>query len=128
MTQKNTVLVVEDNDFVRMQIVSFLKDTPYPVREASGGEDALDIMAADPTVGLAIVDVRMEPVGGFAFIKALRGRNMTTPVILVTGDQTPDLLEQAGKVGVAAVLMKPVQKDRLVKTVTKTLDNARRAE
>lgn len=128
MSQKNTVLVVEDNDFVRMQIVSFLKEASYEVVQASGGEDALDIMASNNDVGLAIVDVRMEPVGGFAFIKALRGRNMMTPVILVTGDQTPDLLEQAGKVGVAAVLMKPVNKDRLVKTVTKTMQSARRAE
>lgn len=127
MPDKNTVLVVEDNDFVRMQIVSFLKDASYDVVQASGGEDALDIMASNADVGLAIVDVRMEPVGGFAFIKALRGRNMMTPVILVTGDQTPDLLEQAGKVGVAAVLMKPVNKERLVKTVTKTMENARRA-
>ena len=128
MSQKNTVLVVEDNDFVRMQIVSFLKEAAYEVVQASGGEDALDIMVSNTDVGLAIVDVRMEPVGGFAFIKALRGRNMMTPVILVTGDQTPDLLEQAGKVGVAAVLMKPVNKDRLVKTVTKTMQSARRAE
>ncbi len=128
MSQKNTVLVVEDNDFVRMQIVSFLKDASYAIVEASGGEDALDIMVSNADVGLAIVDVRMEPVGGFAFIKALRGRNMMTPVILVTGDETPDLLEQAGKVGVAAVLMKPVNKDRLIKTVTKTFENARRAE
>ena len=128
MTEKNIVLVVEDNDFVRMQIVRFLTDADYNVVEAAGGEDALDIMVSNPAVGLAIVDVRMEPVGGFAFIKALRGRNMTTPVILVTGDQTPDLLEQAGKVGVAAVLMKPVQKERLVKTVMKTMQNVRRAE
>jgi len=127
MSQKNTVLVVEDNDFVRMQIVSFLKEAAYEVVQASGGEDALDIMVSNDQIGLAIVDVRMEPVGGFAFIKALRGRNMMTPVILVTGDETPDLLEQAGKVGVAAVLMKPVNKDRLVKTVTKTMESARRA-
>jgi FixJ family two-component response regulator len=43
------------------------------------------------------------------------------PVILVTGDDTADLLEQAGKYGVAAVLMKPVEKERLVRTVERTL-------
>lgn len=128
MPPKNTILIVEDNDFVRMQIVAFLQGEPYTVLQASGGEQALDMMATDNDIGLAIVDVRMEPVGGFAFIKALRGRNMATPVILVTGDQTPDILEQSGKLGVAAVLMKPVQKERLVKTVAKTMENARRAE
>lgn len=108
--------------------MSVLKGASFPVREAADGEAGLDIMADDESIGLAIVDVRMEPVGGFAFIKALRGRDMATPVILVTGDQTPDLLEQAGKVGVVAVLMKPVQKERLLMVVRKTMDNARRTE
>ena len=48
------------------------------------------------------------------------------PVILVTGDQTPDLLERSGQLGVSAVLMKPVEKDRLVKTVTRTIASSKR--
>ena len=47
-------------------------------------------------------------------------------MILVTGDQTPDLLEKAGQLGVAAVLMKPVQKERLVKTVERTIEKSKR--
>ncbi len=125
MNKGNLVLVVEDNDFVRMQIVTYLTEAGFGILEASEGEAALDHMAND-NIALAIVDVRMEPVGGFEFIKAIRGRDIETPVILVTGDQTPDLLEQAGKWGVSAVLMKPVQKERLLKTVTRTIENSKR--
>lgn len=125
MDKQNLVLVVEDNDFVRMQIVTYLKEAGYGILEASEGEAALDHMAND-NIDLAIVDVRMEPVGGFEFVKAIRGRNIETPVILVTGDQTPDILERAGQWGVAAVLMKPVQKERLLKTVTRTIENSKR--
>jgi len=46
-------------------------------------------------------------------------------VILVTGDQSSDLLEQAGHWKVAAVLMKPVQKDRLLTMVGRILDLGR---
>lgn len=126
MSAASKVLIVEDNDFVRMQMVKYLSDEGYSVLQASGGEDALDEMASDDTIDLAIVDVRMEPVGGFAFIRAIRGRDLMTPVILVTGDQTPDLLEQAGQCGVSAVLMKPVEKDRLLKTVMKTIERSKR--
>ena len=126
MSEKNTVLVVEDNDFVRMQIVSYLKAANFAILEASEGDAALDLMGSNDNITLAIVDVRMEPVGGFEFIRILRSREIKTPVILVTGDQTPDLLEQAGKLGVSAVLMKPVEKDRLVKTVERTLQTMRR--
>jgi DNA-binding NtrC family response regulator len=121
MPDRKTVLIVEDNDFVRMQIASYLKEADYATLEAREGEAALDAMKANPGIDLAIVDVRMEPVGGFEFVKDIRSREIQTPVILVTGDQTSDILEQAGKLGVSAVLMKPIEKKRLVGTVDRTL-------
>jgi DNA-binding NarL/FixJ family response regulator len=54
-------------------------------------------------------------------MRALVAEDNKTPVILVTGDQSPELLSDASRLGVAAVLMKPVQRDRLVKTVQRTL-------
>jgi DNA-binding NtrC family response regulator len=125
MTDKKKILVVEDNDFVRMQIVKFLAEAGFEITETKDGRDALEKIGKD--TDMAIVDVRMEPIDGFEFIKAIRGRNMQTPVILVTGDHNPDLLSEAGKWGVAAVLMKPVQRDRLVKTVTRTIQTKARA-
>lgn len=120
------ILVVEDNDFVRMQIVKYLRDAAFETIEAVSGDEAIDRIMSNQGIDLAIVDVRMEPVGGFEFIRAVRGQDIATPVILVTGDQTPDLLERAGQCGVSAVLMKPVEKDRLLKTVTRTISASRR--
>jgi AmiR/NasT family two-component response regulator len=48
------------------------------------------------------------------------------PVILVTGDQNTDLLEQANMWGVGAVLMKPVEKERLIKTATRIIASSER--
>lgn len=124
MPERPKVLVVEDNDFVRMQIVSHLKGAGYDTQEASDGDLALNAIEDDSNIELAIVDVRMDPMGGFEFIKILRDNDNKLPVILVTGDDTADLLEQAGKYGVAAVLMKPVEKERLVRTVERTLSAA----
>lgn len=126
MSESGIVLVVEDNDFVRMQIVNYLGAEGYKTLEASEGEAALDHVASNDDIDLAIVDVRMEPMGGFEFIKAIRGRDVKVPVVLVTGDRTPDLLERATRWGVSAVLMKPVEKDRLVKTVLKTIEISKR--
>lgn len=106
---------------MRMQIVSHLKGAGYDICEATDGDGALDRLDANSDIGLSIVDVRMDPMGGFEFIKILRDNDNKMPVILVTGDDTADLLEQAGKYGVAAVLMKPVEKERLVRTVERTL-------
>ncbi len=119
MGNKSKVLVVEDNDFVRMQICTFIKDAGLDTVEATDGEKALELLDSD--IGLAVVDVRMEPMGGFEFISVLRAGDIKTPVILATGDDNPDLLSEASKYGVVAVLKKPVQKDRLIKIISKVL-------
>ncbi len=97
----------------------FLSDEGHTLIECSDGQEALDKM--DKEIALAIVDVRMEPLDGFEFIRSIRGSDYDAPVILVTGDQNPDLLNEAAKWSVAAILMKPVQKDRLIQTVARTL-------
>ena len=112
---KKKILIVEDNDFVRMQIVRYLREDHYDTAEARDGNEALTMMGAD--IDVAIVDVRMEPMGGLDFVRRLRGDEIDTPVIFVTGDQNSDLLEQASKWGVGAVLIKPVMKDRLIVAV-----------
>lgn len=128
MADTNKILVVEDNDFVRMQIVRYLSDAGHEITEASHGDQAIDVMKTQ-AIDMAIVDVRMEPVDGFGFIKSIRGMDMDTPVILVTGDNNPDLLDQARTWGVGSVLIKPVQKERLLKAVERTIEiyNRKRA-
>ncbi|MEM9468980.1 MAG: response regulator [Pseudomonadota bacterium] len=117
----HTILVVEDNDFVRMQIVKFLDDAGYNIIEAVQGGEAIEKIAANEnSISMAVVDLRMQPIDGFEFIRSIRGKNLQIPVILVTGDSSPDILEQANTWDVGAVLKKPVEKDRLLKTVERT--------
>lgn len=120
MTQPNTVLVLEDNDFVRMQIVKFLRDADYNVVEASSVSEGFEALQGGDVV-CALVDVRMEPEDGFSFIQKIRANELNVAVILVTGDQNHDILSKASQLGVPSVLMKPVDKNRLVKMVERTI-------
>lgn len=124
MSQGEKILIVEDNDFVRMQVVSYLQDAGYEVVEAINGAVGLTMIASD--LSLIIVDVRMAPIDGFEFIKAVRGRNTTLPLILVTGDQNPDLLNEASKWSVSAVLMKPVQRERLISMAERAISKVKK--
>ena len=120
MSEEKTILIAEDNDFVRMQIVQYLSGESYKTLEATDGNQALEVMNND-NVDMAIVDVRMEPMGGFDFVRNIRARDVDTPVVFVTGDNDPSLLSQSSEWDVGAVLIKPVQKDRLISTVQRLL-------
>ena len=120
MEKKKKILVVEDNNFVRMQISTFLQEDGYDVVEATNGDQALTYLGDN--VCMAVVDVRMEPMGGFEFISFMQEDGYDIPVILVTGDQSHDLLSKAGQYGVSTVLLKPVQKDRLLSMTQRLME------
>lgn len=125
MPQTKKILVVEDNDFVRMQIVRYLTDAGYEIVEATDGSTGQAEL--NSSIGLIILDIRMSPIDGFEFIKMVRGRDTKLPMIMVTGDQNPDILNEASKWNISAVLMKPVHKERLIKMVERALGRVEKA-
>jgi DNA-binding NtrC family response regulator len=127
LSEKKAILVVEDNEFVRLQIVNYMQSADYDAFQAGDADAGMDMLRAHKDeIVMALVDVRMEPKGGFAFVRMALSEGFDLPVAFVTGDETPDILEQAGKLGVGAVLMKPVEKDRLIKTVARTIEMHKR--
>jgi len=120
------ILVVEDNDFVRMQIVKFLRDGDHEVVEASNAPDALSqVEKNEDSIQLVLVDIRMEPEDGFDFLNKLKAKNIAIPAMLVTGDDNPDILAKASQAGVSGILKKPVNKDRLLKMVERAIAGSR---
>ncbi len=123
--KKGKILVVEDNDFVRMQLVQFLNDEGYETLEATCGQSALDLMSAD--IHLAVVDVRMHPVNGVEFLQKIRvEQNNSLPVIMVTGCDNPILEQEAEPLNVSAILHKPVPREKLLETVASSLRKKQR--
>ncbi len=81
-----------------------MSEDGYSVIEARSGDQALALHG--PHVTAIVSDVRMEPMSGFELIKRLRANGDKTPVILVTGDNDPEMLGEATRLGVVGVLMK----------------------
>lgn len=114
------ILVAEDNDVSREMLVGILRAKNYQVYSAIDGESAIKVIE-DRSIHLALVDVNMAPKGGFSFVKYLVAQGIKLPVILVTADDSADMLVEASSLGVAQVLQKPVRPDRLLQAVERTL-------
>lgn len=100
-------------------MVKFLKDAGFGVLEASGADQGVEQLT--PKLSAIVADLRMEPADGFEFIASVRARGYETPVLLVTGDQNPDILEKSSRFNLTAILMKPVQKERLISMVSRAI-------
>jgi guanine deaminase len=122
MTQDSfiTILIAEDNDVSRDMMSSILRTQGYKVYGAIDGESAIKVIQ-ERDVDLALVDINMAPTGGFEFVKYLVVRGIDLPVVVITGDNSSDMLLEASSLGVVRVIQKPIRPDMLLQTVTRIL-------
>lgn len=115
-----TILIAEDNEVSRDMMAGILKAQGYKVHGAIDGESAIRVIE-DRHVDLALVDINMAPKGGFEFVRYLVAKGIKMPVIIVTGDDSADMLMEATALGVSRVLQKPVEPARLIESVNRIL-------
>lgn len=82
-----TILIVDDETFVRQSFSDYFEDNLFHVLNADSGEQALDILQNE-TVDGAIVDVRMGGMNGHTFIRKALLKSPYTAFIICTG--SPD--------------------------------------
>ena len=114
------ILIAEDNDVSREMMAAVLRNQGYHIYGAIDGESAIKVVE-DREIDLAFVDVNMTPRGGFEFIKYLVVKGINLPVILVTSDESSDILMEASSLGVKRVIQKPVQPELLIQIAQRLL-------
>lgn len=77
-----TVLIVEDDDAIRLVLRTNLEDEGYRALEASTAERALEIMI-DDSPGALLVDLRLPGMQGLGLVRAVRLRSQV-PIIIVS--------------------------------------------
>ncbi|HUI03175.1 MAG TPA: response regulator [Acidimicrobiales bacterium] len=77
-----TVLIVDDDAFVRSSAAEIVRQEGYEVREAGDGDAALSVLA-EGGVDVVVLDMRMPGPGGRGVLDALDEHS--PPVVLVTG-------------------------------------------
>jgi DNA-binding NtrC family response regulator len=89
-----TVLVVDDEEFVRTALQRVLGDAGYSVLAAESGAEALRVLAEQP-VKILISDNAMPYMSGLDLFKEVRVRHPHVLRIMLTGDSDPELAVRA---------------------------------
>lgn len=103
---KKKILIVDDEDRIRLLIKDFLLKEGYLVLEASDGNEALDIYFNTEGIDLVILDVMLPKISGWDILKELREYSRV-PVIMLTalGDERNEL--KGFELGVDEYIVKP---------------------
>ena len=107
------VLIVEDDPMVAMINEQYIKRNKNftVVGKCKDGRSAISFLEANE-VDLMILDVYMPLMNGFEALRAIRNKNISVDVIMVTAANDRDSLEEALHLGIVDYLVKPFTVDR----------------
>jgi two-component system response regulator FixJ len=127
MADNELVHVVDDDVDVRKSLGFLLATADFAVRLHESATAFL-ATATGNLDGCIVTDVRMPGIDGIEFLRHLRARGHTLPVIVMTGHADVALAVQAMKEGAADFIEKPFDDDLLIDAIRSALDNRSRAD
>ncbi|NUQ01491.1 MAG: response regulator, partial [Armatimonadetes bacterium] len=123
--QRETVLVVDDDEHCRQQCRTALEQAGYQVATARSADDALAACNLNPSLrqgcDLALVDYVMPGCDGFATFRRLKAVQPDLAGILLTGHTSLNVAIDALNLGFGQVVAKPIAPPDLVEAVQAAL-------
>ncbi len=117
-----TVLLVEDNEAVRLAMTALLVREGYLVLTAGSGHDAMSVLHQPLSpIDVVLLDVHLPDASGIDVCARLRELHPRLPVIVCTGEATPEEAAELLRLGAHRYLQKPISPDELLSTVEASL-------
>ena len=117
MSQKKTVMVVDDDETIRDLVEWALHDAGYEVISAPDGSVALDLLGSTRP-DLILLDLRMPVMDGWAFARSYRGLpEPHAPIVVITAALDGRVLPP--EIGAAGLMAKPFDLDELLANVAR---------
>ncbi|HOX45057.1 MAG TPA: response regulator [Myxococcota bacterium] len=123
--QTSNILVVDDEDVIRLVFDAMLADASYKVGFATSGEEAMGLAERDD-YNLFIVDKNLPGVSGLELVRRVRERKPESEFIVITGYASYESAIEALRLGAFDYLEKPFDDLDLVREkITRALDRQR---
>ncbi|GLH67244.1 CHASE domain-containing protein [Geothrix edaphica] len=122
-TGSGTILVVDDEESVRAVAEAHLRSMGFDVIHASDGLEALEqFKARRGTIRAVLMDLTMPHMDGTETFRELRRLDPQCPVVLTSGYNEQDAIQDFQGKGLAAFVQKPFQRADLVKALRRALE------
>ncbi len=119
------ILVVDDEETIREIVSSMLAGAHFQARQASSGIEALSILESGEEFDLVLSNLMMPKMDGIELLERIKSRYPDLPMVIVTAVRDISVLLQALRNGAYDCLLKPFEREQLLATVRRALENLR---
>jgi two-component system nitrogen regulation response regulator GlnG len=123
---KGRILVADDEDSIRWVLATALTGVGHLVEQADDGRAALTRLRNE-AFDLALVDIRMPEVDGLHVLTELREAGISTPIVIITAQNTMANAIEAMKRGAYDYITKPFDIDEVQLLVQRALEMGRQS-
>lgn len=123
MPAKNRILVVDDEEALRVVLSAELEGEGYQVTSAADGQEAINILTTKE-FDLILLDIKMPNVDGFEVLKFVKERWPQTKVVMLTGFADLKNAIESKKLGAEDFVSKPYDLVDLLTTVERVLTSS----
>lgn len=123
MTTAKILWVDDEMDSLKSQIL-FLEKRGYQVKSLSNGYDAVEYVK-DNFVDVVLLDESMPGISGLETLQKIKSEDAGMPIVLVTKNETENLMDEAIGAQITDYLIKPVNPNQVLLSLKKIIDNKR---
>src|SRR6476620_4619516 len=118
------ILWIDDEmESLKSQIM-FLENKGYQVKSLSNGFDAVDFVKENE-VDVVLLDESMPGISGLETLQKIKEINTQIPIVLITKNETENLMDEAIGSQITDYLIKPVNHNQVWLSLKKIIDNRR---
>ena len=112
------VLVVDDEPLIRWSVTETLAELGLDAEQADCAASALHAITTTALpFDVVVTDLRLPDMNDLSLVATIRQLLPDTPLVLMTAFSTPEIIAEARRLGVCAVLYKPFELEELVSLV-----------
>jgi putative nucleotidyltransferase with HDIG domain len=119
------ILVVDDEEPIREIVASMLGAAGYACKQAGSGMEALAVLTSGDEFELLLSDLMMPDLDGIGLLERTKEKYPDMPVVMVTAVHDISVALAAIRNGAYDYLLKPFEREQLLNTVSRALENRR---
>src|SRR5437763_3509206 len=119
------ILIVDDEDPIREVVSSMLTSANFNCRQAASGMEALALLDSGEEFELMLSDLMMANLDGIGLLERTKERFPDMPVVMFTAVHDISVALAAIRNGAYDYLLKPFEREQLLATVRRALENRR---